>query len=436
VPAAFVQFNIPVFGEANALPFIERLNFEVSGRYDHYYTFGVTTNPKVAFDWQLYDGVVLTGAWGTSFRAPGVADVSATGAQNRPHNQLAGNNNNDVPMCAPGATTPAPGSLGAQLNPTCSAALNFPGGIEISGGSLGAQVLRANGDGIPLNLGPEKATNISLGIDLLPNFLPGLEFRATYWNVYVNDFITGTSVNGNPLAATDPNYRHTFIVRGDPQFDADLAAVLALPNSITQPGLANNIQWIQDGANINAGYIKVSGIDFSSIYSREFMGGDVTAALSGTYYLRNKTQPIVGGPITDQFNAEGCKCNALNPRLKLRGQLGWTDGTYTVNTFVNYTSHYFANQASPPAAVLVNFPKYSDIVPAFTTVDLMFGYRTGDTPAQEYLKDVSFSVIVNDIFDKIAPFNYNVGGNASAFDSSQGETPFGRTITFILSKQF
>lgn len=110
-----------------------------------------------------------------------------------------------------------------------------------------------------------------------------------------------------------------------------------------------------------------------------------------------------------------------------------------VNAFVNYTSHYFNNQTFPPAGFLTNFPNYSNLMPAFTTVDLALGYTTGDMPSNDYLKNVSFTLVINDILDERAPFGYMVNtaqANPSAFDSRFGETALGRTINLILSKKF
>jgi hypothetical protein len=336
--------------------------------------------------------------------------------------------------------TPVPGSVAAILNPTCSAALQFQGGIQISGGSDGAAVLRANGDGIPQALGPEKATNTSISVDFLPTFLPGLEVRGTYWNVKITNSFFSPSVGTNgPVTLNSPIYRYSFILPGDPNFAKDLAAILAQPNNQTPSGNAASIAWIQDAASQNGGFLRVSGVDFMANYTFPVGDGGISAGVNGTYNLTNTSATIVGGPTTSPFRGEACNCNSIAPRLKARLNLGWTDGVYSAIVFVNYTSHYFSNQAFPPAAFLTNFPNYSNIIPAFTTVDLSLGYTTGDTPTNEYLKNLSFNFVVNDILDKVAPMGYFVNtaqANPSAFDSRFGETALGRTINFILTKKF
>src|SRR5262249_28446612 len=51
--AGFAQVNIPIFGDANALPLLRRFDFEASWRHDQYSDVGGTSNPKIAFNWQL-----------------------------------------------------------------------------------------------------------------------------------------------------------------------------------------------------------------------------------------------------------------------------------------------------------------------------------------------------------------------------------------------
>ena len=75
--AAFVQLNIPLVGEANALPLVRQLDIEASWRHDQYSgDIGGTSNPKVGFNWTLSRdaGVIIRGDLGTSFRAPNFSE--------------------------------------------------------------------------------------------------------------------------------------------------------------------------------------------------------------------------------------------------------------------------------------------------------------------------------------------------------------------------
>jgi hypothetical protein len=55
--AAFTQLNIPVFGDANALPGLRRFDLEFSWRHDQYDDVGGTSNAKIGFNWAPIEDV-------------------------------------------------------------------------------------------------------------------------------------------------------------------------------------------------------------------------------------------------------------------------------------------------------------------------------------------------------------------------------------------
>lgn len=440
--AAFLQFDIPVFSGTFNFPLLRNLNFELSGRYDDYSTFGGTTNPKIAFQWTLLDGVQVRGAWGSEFRAPQTADVAISNSMILPVNLAAGGSSNANPLCTTVGGKPVAGSAAALLNPNCTAALQYQGGISVAGSVAGAVAAGLRpADGLPTSLGPEKAITQSIGLDLTPPFLPGLDIAGTYWTYKITNVITGGPSAGGTGAAllNNPIYNYVLILPNNPNFAKDVQAILALPFNQVPRANASDIAWIADSSTENAGFIERSGIDFSAHYNYPIGEGAIQAGVDGSYTLRILSQGIVGTPVINGFDLEACNCNTTTPLQKDRFNLGWTDGTYTAMGFLNYTSHWFANQASPPASFLASFPNYSDIVPAFVTIDLSLGYNTGEMPVNPYLKNISFNFVVLDILDKKVPFTYDVttqGQNPSAFSSAQGETPLGRQINFIVTKQW
>jgi len=88
--------------------------------------------------------------------------------------------------------------------------------------------------------------------------------------------------------------------------------------------------------------------------------------------------------------------------------------------FAQYTNQY---------SLLTNFE------PARITFDLSIGYKTGDAPANDNLKNIGLQLVINDIFDKRPNFAYQIafsGGSPRAFDDHQD--PAQRVITFIITK--
>jgi hypothetical protein len=138
------------------------------------------------------------------------------------------------------------------------------------------------------------------------------------------------------------------------------------------------------------------------------------------------------------------------PRMHYRGRLGWSDGSFSVTGFVNYDSHWYHTQGAPPnvnGQCLATNPNlgggsspcaiegYNNLEPSYYTFDLSLGYDTGDSPANEYLRNVAVQLVVQNIMDKHPPFEYRIstgGGNPAAFDILK--TDQGRTISVIVTK--
>src|SRR6185437_5165645 len=109
------------------------------------------------------------------------------------------------------------------------------------------------------------------------------------------------------------------------------------------------------------------------------------------------------------------------PRMIYRARLGWSNGPYSVTGFVNYISHYFAPWPVPPnvnnqclvaggttggGVLPCAITNWSNIEPAWYTFDLSFGYNTGDMPTNDYLKNVTVQLTIQNLMNKHSPFEY------------------------------
>jgi len=438
VYSAYAQVNIPVFGGDFKFPLLESLNVEGSYRFDHYSDFGNVDSPKAALNWTLGAGVTVKLDWGKSFRAPFVGELEPSSSIVHGANVAAGSTNN-TPACGTVGGTPVPGSAAAILNPTCSAALQYQGGITFSGAPIPG--IRP-GDGLPSELSPETATNRSFGFEFAPeySFLKGLDVQVTDWNVTITNFLSSGVGAGNGELLNNPLYKFTVVTKSDPNFAKDVAILLANVSSNVPLSSVSNITWISDGGFINSGWYKGSGIDYQASYDLDLGDyGGVNLTTSGTYYLKDQSQVLPGGAISDNIQFTGVNNGTNFPVWTARTGLGWSRGEYSVNAFWNHTSHFFTNQSLPPTAFLANFPTYSDIVPAFDTLDLVLRYNTGDEPAQAYFRNIGITLNVNDVFDKVAPFSYGISGGgqaASAFINNSRETYIGRFVMLSVDKRW
>lgn len=71
VKEVFGEVFVPLLAD---LPFVKNLNLNASARYTDYASYGSDTTYKVAGEWEFFDGFGIRGSYGTSYRAPALAE--------------------------------------------------------------------------------------------------------------------------------------------------------------------------------------------------------------------------------------------------------------------------------------------------------------------------------------------------------------------------
>ncbi len=507
--AGFAELNIPVFSDTFNLPGFRKMQIAASWRHDQYSDYGGTSNPKVALDWMPSEaaGVTLRFSWGSNFRAPSFGETSnltkfASNAWNAKDLQ---NQATDVAIGSPDRGSGADRLINPSATNSIPGLVGYTGSLPPGVAFLGTAG-NANSMGFRnyLNtsgqvLHPEQSINYSVGAEFAPSlFLKGLDIQATWYSIKINNTLnlfanpTTNSFNQGSLGfsylvPTDFAFLHT--ASGDsrchdntrpsdttgfgcPEFEAAVQALLnngrnAIPQSVLTRAL-----WLNDGGIFNKGSLHQQGIDWNASY--DFDAGDFGAwnvGVVGTMYLHqtinfpidtlfpgNAAAPF-GADSVDVFHQTLAPVGNVAqqgvetlPRVHYRGRVGWSNGPWSVTGFMNYDSHYYHTQQSPPN---VNgqcstpqgsngggtFPcaisGYENIIPSFYTFDLSIGYATGDTPANPYLRNVGIQLVVQNIMDRHPPFQYRVstgGGNPSAFDIIKSDQ--GRLISVIVTKDW
>ena len=450
--AGFAQLNVPIFSDQNSLPLLRRLEFEASWRHDQYNDVGGTSNAKLAFNWNPIESFTIRGGWGQSFRAPNFGEfspVSNVAWQGWNFGQLYSQNTVPITIACAGGAPPAGSGADKfyQAGLPCDAGL---GGISLNGGGKVA-VDTGMRDYFNLEqrvLDPEKSVNWSVGFDYTPTgFLTGLNLQATYYIVKINGILRNF---GNPGTSrfNDPSIGFAYVtpedlvdpVSGTPlcagqnatpwlcaPFQEVVAKVLGHPEIEVPSELQTLVYWINDGGVMNVGWQRTTGIDWQASYDWEWGNlGAFNAGITGTYYLSQESQ-VPGGVIDDFYHTTFGTLNGVEqvgvesrPRLKYRTRLGWSDGTWSVTGFMDYEQHFFHTQAAPPnvnfacitpggtVGGLPNYTNpcwvsdYTNFMPSYYTFDLSVGYDTGDRPANEYLRNISIQLVVQNITDKHA----------------------------------
>ena len=192
------------------------------------------------------------------------------------------------------------------------------------------------------------------------------------------------------------------------------APLAALPNGI------NSVYAVIDDRAQNLAAIKTSGIDFYARYSVVTGFGDIFANVAGTYILSFKNQANPNATTIETVHSD-------TTRLRVSTQLGTNIGPLTVQGTWNHASGF----ATTPTAANLQQNK----IGSFDVFNLFMKF---DVPSEStMLKDLSFTLNVDNIFDKAPPLyrgTYSGGGNTS-LGFANGFT-LGRLVRVGVSKKF
>lgn len=329
VYSGFAELYVPLFGAPNARAGLQRLELSMAGRYDHYSDVGNTFNPKFGLNWSPVGGLTFKGSYGTSFRAPFLAD------------------------------TLSPRS-GAALVVTTSADPQSP-----TGSSTGLQI----NDG-RAGLVPESATTYTLGAEWRPAAVPGLTASLTWFDLDYKDEISAPVIN---TVLVNPVFAGSVIRNPTAQQVADLIATSGLP---IRGVLPTTVNFIFDGRPSNLGGTRTNGFDFALNYDRKLGWGDVYGSLSGTYLTRYDVRVTKIAPARDVLNTI-----YYPPRFRANAEFGWSNNGVSASTTVRYLNSYRNNLITPEEKVRGN-----------VTVDLRLGYTVEDGPRWLKGTSVDFQV--------------------------------------------
>jgi iron complex outermembrane receptor protein len=393
VHSAFGEVRIPIVSEAMGVPLVRKFEINLSGRYDHYNDFGTTTNPKIAFGWDVGEGFRLRGNWSTSFVAPPldiVGDQYGVYVNSR-YNSFTNN------IAVPVSLYPTLTQMGI---PGCTAA-----SVTCNISSL--QGLRVNtGDH---NAGPQKGKGYSFGFDFHPEFLRGLSGQVTYWHAKLNGAVTGPQigfvVNTASLAHLLTFYPGGATATQIAAATAHIPAVSALPT---------RTDYILEVINSNYLNLDASGIDASFTYTLKTAGaGTFVIGDSLTYFTRFRQSYGTDGISYSVLNTTGANGVFPSVKLQMRANLGWRMGGINANLFMNYTGSYRNWSSSAVNPVTLNAQNNpnggGDKVRANVTFDGNVAY----TFSGGFLDGQVISLNVRNMFDRAPPF-YNT---ADGYDS-------------------
>jgi iron complex outermembrane receptor protein len=445
VSSVYGELLVPLVSPSASVPGIHELELNVSGRHDDYSDAGTTTNPRIGVNWWPVEGLKIFGSWGSSFRAPGLAD-------NAPFSQTG---------VIPGAVS------GTQISSAICPACQDPA-LAI------AAIYQAIG-GANRDLKPETADTFSIGVDWQPDFVPGLLVSAKYWWVSYEGQVGAPAFNVGTVPAINQQLYNSQIIY-NPALFPELAANnpvaffgdfptinLSNPNCAAASGKAVTTQALFDamitcyntggetgglfgpptspdrvlalvsGRRINAGKTVGKGIDFNVGYRFENDLGAWSLDAVASYTIGWKVSPISGAPLVEEVNEFGFPLT-----FQARGRLGWQRafgfGSVSANAFVNFRNAYEIDPEQLPVGVPLSYKN----IGSYTTADLTLMYDTGDAFQSWLASNVSITLSIQNLFDEDPPLVVNqagLAGSATRFDPTYG-SPLGRVVQIQLSKRF
>jgi iron complex outermembrane receptor protein len=345
VKAGFAEIFVPIVGEANAMPFVQRLELSVAGRYEEYSDFGNTTNPKIGLRWDPIADLSLRASYGTSFRAPTLKDIDAGGSGTY----------NVVDFIDPQSTAPN----------------GLTHGIELLGGRPG--------------IAPEEAETVSFGGDYKPSYVPGLRLSATWYKIDYSN-----RIDTLPYATTlaNPTLLAQYIIRNPTP--AQLTEIYNSPFYKGTPEPFGNFTLIVDSRRKNLGGFKQTGLDLSTEYSFANDLGDWRLRGDFTKILEAETALLPGATFVDTLDTIN---NPISTRV--RASAGWSGaGGWAVDGFINFVGGYDNNVVTPVAQI-----------DSWTTYDLTVAYTFEDQ--FKPLEGVRVALSAQNLFDTDPPVVIN-----------------------------
>ena len=285
---------------------IKQLEVDVSGRYDHYDTYGGSATPRIGLKFTPIDQFAIRGTWGKGFRAPSIAESGTAGL-------AFGQGNTNDPVLCPGGV--------ANVKGTFNALCSYPAvGVAASNPNLKAVT----------------STNATFGVIFEPSKV--FNVSADWYHIELkNDIISASSAGGFYVDSIE-------LVRGP-------SATLAQCTATTTGGVPCPTVNVATPVGypsytvvpyVNAGSTKTSGfdVDMKSLFDLGDFGR-LKAELNYTYITQyelvanNTTFDLAGthGP-------QSISGDTGNPRSRAVASVTWEAGAFTSTLSVNYQSSF------------------------------------------------------------------------------------------------
>jgi outer membrane receptor protein involved in Fe transport len=122
------------------------------------------------------------------------------------------------------------------------------------------------------------------------------------------------------------------------------------------------------------------------------------------------------------------------PPKPAEATLGFSSTRKTID--IPPVRRYCSGQKKRWFKIPIQITNYANIVPSHYTVDLAVSYDMGDQPENEYLRNISLQLVVNNVTNKRPPFAYKASTSGSGGSAFWGlvDSPIQRQISLTITK--
>lgn len=407
VMSAYAELAVPVVSPEMNIPGVDKLEFQLAGRVEHYSDVGSVAKPKVAAAWDIVPGFRLRGSWSQGFKAPNLEQINVSSVSRT-------NNRQDYYFC--------------EADLRAKRITSFTQCAQ-------SRTTRAVRAGNP-DLKPETSESLSYGIVFQPEFIPPefgrLTMTVDVWKIRQKGII-GLFGEGNAVIL-DYVLRQQGVAGGNPAVHRlaptpDNIAVFA-NTGLTPVGFVeyaddkyvNQLPQVTQGVDFGVNYqlntdsfgdfsLDVNAARLDKLYQSPTEGLAVLIAARAAGTINAGTIITGGQDIVGQNGA---------PEWRGTGSLSWRYNGFTVNWLTTYTGSFYQTQLTYAAGGFYNVPKT-------ITHNLSVAYTFEDG---KYLSGTRFLVGARNLFDKEPPLSPDGGYNASVYN------PYGRYLYFNVRKNF
>lgn len=376
IGSAYAELFVPFISKEQGVPGVRRIEMSVAGRYDNYSDFGSTSNPKIGLVWSPIDSLDLRATWGTSFRAPTVAEKALV-------------------------------TRGIEIGNTT---VDSP-----AGGQVPAFFLMGSAP-----LSAEKSRDTAVGFTFRPEIFRNAELTFNYFDIDYRGRISTAPFEQDLLLHPSD---FAGLITAIP---SDAAAQAVLNSALAEGDLyvdflgtgATGVRYLLDLRQQNAARTRTSGYDITGRYSLPLARSTLNFDLNLSHINKILTSVTSQATPIDEVNTYEQPL-----KTRVRGLSSWIVGGWNGSLILNYWNSYLNNSVTP-----------HERIKAWTTVDMNFSYDFGISNPSSILRGCKASLTVTNLFDVNPPLTTDPLF-AMGFDVFNGDA-LGRYVTARVVKQW